>query len=238
MMTTVQFSRSRAWLVPALAFAIAVSASTAAKAAVILTFGQSVNGTTVVATNSVVAGINRTTINGTNIPITISQFGGPGAPINAFLNFSLVSTSPAQTTILPGPTSLYTEAFSGNAKFTSAMGGAGINYLSSTFVDSLFAIKGASSLTIAASDPPATNVSFASSVLTAAQLQDPRALSFSFADVSPVVGLFGSGANVTLRAFRSSISGTVSAADLPEPMSAALLAGGLLLLAAYRRRNP
>lgn len=202
--------------------------SSVADAAVILTFGQTSNSPTITATNN--AANTQTTITGTNVAITISQFAAAGAPINAFLNLNLVSTNAAVS--FAGQ---ILQAYSGSAAFTSLAGGGGVNYLTSSFQDFVFGTSGGSSLTISASEPPGT-VSFTSSVLPASMLSTPRALSFGLADVTAPAAIVGS----TLQGFTSSISGTVSAAaatPVPEPASLALISAGLFSIAALRRRR-
>jgi len=204
-------------------FAVAVvcgmGLNSAAKATVILSFAQSINGPTVVATNN--TGDTTTSIIGTDIPVIITQYSGGGAPISAFLDFNLESSN--QATLLLGQ---ILQPFDGSLSFTSGISGTGTNYLSSVFTDFVFGIDGGSSLTLNSSQPPGT-VAFTSDILDVSQLVVPRALSLAFADVTPAGAIVGS----TLRGFTSSVSGTISAASptvVPEPSSVAVLAVGLV----------
>lgn len=199
----------------------------AANAAVILSFAQRVDGPTVTATNNV--GNTTTTIIGTDIPVTISQYIGGGAPINAFLTFHLLNSGPA--TITAGQ---ILQPYNGSFSFTSLVLGGGTNYLSSVFTDFVFGINGGSSLTLNSSQPPGT-VAFSSDILNVLSLDLPRALSFAFADVVPP----GSVVGTTLAGFASSVSGTVSAgvSTVPEPPAIVLLGFGIVALVFIARNR-
>jgi hypothetical protein len=201
-----------------------------ADATVILSFAQSVNGSTVTATNN--AAHTTTTVVGTNIPVTISQFLGGGAPISAFLDFQL--NSAAAATITSGQ---ILQPYTGTFSFTSLPGDLGTNYLSSTFTDFVFGTATGSSLTLSSSEPPGHDT-FTSDILDAGTLYIPRAISFGFADVTPPAAIVGT----TLRGFTSSVSGTISAnVAVPEPTSLMLLGACLAslgLVARARRLQP
>ena len=205
-----------------------LGASSIADAAVILSFAQNINGPTVTSTNNMAD--TTTTIIGNNIPVTISQYLGGGAPIDAFLTFNLLSSGPASIS-----SGQLLQPYNGSFSFTSLPLGGGTNYLSSVFTDFVFGIDGGSSLTLNSSQPPGT-VAFTSDILNVSVLDLPRALSLAFADVTPPGSIVGT----TLNGFASSVSGTVSAgiaSDVPEPSGLALLGVGLGGLVMFRSRR-
>jgi hypothetical protein len=186
----------------------------AAHAAPLLTFGQVSSGDTVTAT--VNASNTQTTVLATNVPVTVTGYVGGGAPFAATFNMDLTSSGPIQS--IGG---ILTQDFGGTASWM----GAGMGYLSATFMDTLFAISGSSALAISASQPPGT-VAFTSSVLPASDFTDPLALSFSFADVTPPAMALGT----TLEPFVATISGTssVGGTPMPEPLTLGLFGMGAL----------
>ena len=208
------------------------AASEPANAAVILSFAQVSGSPTIIATNPT---SSTTSIKGTNVAVTISgPASGSSSPIGAFLTVNLTSVGAATTA-----GGFITEPFSGTATFTSGIGSTGTNYLSATFLDTVFGVSGASSLVLQASTP-ANSVTFTSSILPASALGDPRALAFSFADVTPPSSLVGTAPNLTLAAFVSSVSGTVSANPvpaIPEPASFAMLGAGLVAAGLLTRKG-
>lgn len=192
-----------------------------AYADVILTFGQSGNGDTIVATDDGTT----TDIEGLNIPVTVDQIlGAVTTPFAALLNLSAVSTGPAQV----GPLGVI-EPFDGNFTITSPLCGVGFNCLSGVFTGATFGFLNGASLTMASAQPPGSLV-FTSDVIT--ELSLPRGMAFSFANVNPPVSVDGT----TIAAFNSSVSGTFSA-TVPEPGSVLLFGIALVALALVRRKH-
>lgn len=193
-----------------------------ASADVILTFGQAVNGDTITATDDGTT----TTITGLDIPVTVTEIlGAVVTPFAALLDLSAVSTGPASV----GPLGV-AEPFDGSFSILSAFCGAG-NCLSGAFTGATFGFLNGASLTMASAQPPGA-LMFTSDVIT--ELGLPRGMAFSFANVNPPVSAVDGG---TIAGFHSSVSGTFSAAAVPEPMPLALTGIGLLGLAFVRRRK-
>jgi hypothetical protein len=196
--------------------------SSVASASTILAYTQVTGGDTITATDD---GIT-TTITSTapNIPVIIGTYIGGGAPFDAVFNLNLVSSGVITNTL-----GNLTEAFSGSASWTD---GGTTDYLTATFDDTLFAINGSAAASVNAGEPPGSIV-YTSNVVNPATLIDPKGLSFSFADVTPLVHIDGT----TLAGFVSSVSGDLSANVVPEPMSITVLGIGLLGLGVVRRKR-
>jgi len=210
--------------VAAVAAAVLLGAAPAG-ATVILTFGQNDSGDTITGANN---GAGTTTISGTNISVTITQIdAGNVTPFSAL--FTLSATSIGAAT---GGGGFVTQEFNGSFCITSAAGCGGTNYLSGNFTDATFGTG--ASLTMSGAEPPGS-VSFTSSVIT--DLDLPRGMSFSFANVNPLLHIV----NGSIASFHSSVSGTLSANETthenPEPMTLGLLGIALGGLAFAQRRG-
>ena len=201
-----------------------LAAPRSADAGTILVFGQNGVANTVTATD--VAGT--TTISAVNVAITISAIdAGFATPLQAFLNLTATNTSDA--VLSPGGDIV--QDYSGSFTITSAINGAGINFLSGVFTDTASGAPGGTSLTLNAADPPDT-VTFTSDVIFT--LGDPTSIAFAFTNLTPPLSIDTGGAGVgddTINGFNASVAGNMSATGIvPAPAGLLLLAAGSPLL--------
>ena len=183
-----------------------------ANATVLAVIGQESDTDQVTAT---AAGGVTTITSDTLVDITAIDAPLP-VPIEATLDFTATSVGPAIT--VGGSV---VQAFNGSFSIT----GDGNNYLSGTFIDSVFG-GGTSLVLSASSEAPGETVTFTSSVIPADQLAFAQGISLSFTDVNPIVGTVGSGASRTLRPFKADIGGDFSASPVPEPSTWVMMALG------------
>jgi hypothetical protein len=194
-----------------------------ANAVVVLNFGQVSGLNTITATPN--GTDTATTISGSNVAVSITQDLG-GFIGDAILNLNAASTDAA---VAVGTSVL--QHFNGSWQITSGLGGTGTNYLSGTFTDAVFGTG--PSLTLSVGAPPDT-ITTTSDQIPAIDLGLPEAISLSFTNVTPPVGIAGT----TLAGFTASIAGNFSSTPVaaPEPAGLALLGVGLLGLAAIKRK--
>ncbi len=199
-----------------------------AQAGTVLVFGQNGVNTDFKATNNGANGASGgTKLSAVDIAVTITGIANssplPASFPSAFFNLTAVSVSNA---VIDGSGHI-TQDFSGSFSITELAGGAGVNYLSGVFQDTVFG--NGTGLTLTGSGPIGVPI-FTSDVIAA--LAQTRAVSFSFTDVTPAASVNG---NMTLAAFNSNISGNFSA-SVPEPSSFALLAISVASGLLVRRR--
>jgi hypothetical protein len=209
-----------------------VMATTGANAVTILTFGQSLGGDPITATaNSPSSGF--TTISGAGVEVNVTECLGCGPLITPELLTLTATSVGAGSGTVSGSPAQFSQPFSGSFSIKAGV----VNVLSGTFTDAVFGGFGGTSLTLSASNGVSgESVSFTSDLIPAVDLGNPEGVSFGFADVTPAVGITGTG---TLASATMSVSGTISA-TVPEPSTWAMLGlgfAGMGLLGLTRRRK-
>lgn len=200
------------------ASASAVAMAPAANAATLLTFGQAGQGSPITATTN--GAQTQTTIAASNIAIDITQlFGSSAATLPAFLTLNAVSSSAATSTM-----GFIGQMYNGSFSITNGT----TNYLSGTFTGATFGTGGAATLS---GSQPTFNVTFTSNYFLG--VNPDRAVSFSFANVAPNLGICGT----TICGFTSSVSGTFSGNPVPEPATWAMMMLGFGAMGAMIRRR-
>jgi PEP-CTERM motif len=177
----------------------------AADASVLLIFGQTSTGDTVVATRTG----SSTTITA-DAPVDITEIDAPVVtPTSATFTLSATNTSAAFTVGAD-----VVQRYAGSFSITNG----GVNYLSGTFSDAVFGSGGG--LVLTASNPsPFQSVTFTSDVIAPNLLNAfDRALSLGLTDVSPSAAIVAG----TLRSFTSDVSGDFSS-TVPEPSTWAMM---------------
>jgi PEP-CTERM motif len=203
-----------------------------ANAVTILTFGQALGGDPITATaNSPSSGF--TTISGAGVEVDVTECFGCGPLVSPELLTLTATSVGAGSGTVSGSPAQFSQPFSGSFSIKAGV----VNVLSGTFTDAVFGGFGGTSLTLSASNGVSgESVSFTSDLIPAVDLGNPEGVSFGFADVTPAVGIAGTG---TLASATMSVSGTTSA-TVPEPATWAMLGlgfAGMGLLGLTRRRK-
>lgn len=208
-----------------LATAATLSLIGSAHAANIVTFSQTALVNTVTATTNV--GNTQTTLSVDDAALSIGALISGAPPATVYLTFNATSND-AATPFLGA----VIQHFDGSFCITSAINCGGINVLSGTFSDAAFGALGGPGLVVNANSPPDTLL-LNSSIIPANELQPPSAMSLGFTNLGPALHIVGT----TIAPFTSAFAGTVSASEVPEPMSLAMLGVGLLGLGMIRHRR-
>jgi len=176
-----------------------------------------------------------TTLVASATEVSISDLGGVGVTITAYLTLNATSTNTATNT-----GGVISQTYSGSFSITQNANGSGTNYLSGNFTGLTLGIasSGGGTGTLQSSDPPYT-LSLTSNYSPALLLSPPSAATFTFTGIQPGLGLVGTGADTTIGTFTASSSGTFSASAVPEPSSMAIAGLGALGMIGYglRRRK-
>jgi hypothetical protein len=181
---------------------------------------------------------NGTTSLVTDIPVTITDIDGPLVPppiTDAIFTLSALSTN-FSTTFTAGGITFLVQRYTGS--FTVTAPECGTNCLSGSFVDLISGPVGGRALTLAATTPPASALTFTSTTIPAGDLLLDRGL--ALADTALVVPLSQdctSPIGCTLATNSANVSGTFSAGGtIPEPSTWVMMVLGFagLGFAGYR----
>jgi hypothetical protein len=192
--------------------------ATPAAAKTVLIFAQ--NGATPPTNFDITDNGNGTTTISTALSVVITALDGPLVPppiTDAVMTLTAHSTTAASTFSAGGITFLV-QRFSGTFAVTAPECVTGGNCLSGTFVDLTSGPVGGRALTIAASQPPVTAVTFTSDIIPIGDLAIDRAMALSATNLDTSVTFDClSPLGCTLGSTSSNLSGTFSS-DVGKPI--------------------